>query len=218
MSIKVSINRPQLMISIAMWLIEKMKNKNKLNFDLEIVFDYELTDEQGNILRGLYDVDKPYKIYINPSECEDIEEGYNQLFYCGYTDDLTLFGVTLHEFSHFIVFTLFPSIYDDYRHLFPTDRFYLNEYSDATIDEEIAEAMTLYLTNPYLLKLISKKHWSFFKKYFKSPVPASAKKFYDIYLQYPMEIKLHLKNKWGIVYNIETDKFEKTHSEAIFEN
>lgn len=206
MTIKVSIRNPHSMLNSAIKLIEKLKSKNKIDFSLEIIYDYQLMEDNEPI-KGVYYND--FKIYVNPSECETDPTKYSS---CGYTNDLSLFGVTIHEFCHFLAEKIYPKMTSDYKKMFPTERFYLNDYSDYTLDDEIAEAMTLYITNPYLLKLISKDHWKFFRNYFLSPVPCTQKKFFAIYQTYHQIIKLDLQERWKISYNFEKNRFEKLKS------
>ncbi len=210
--INVTISKPQKLAIIAIDLINKFLIKNNIkDFNLEIVYDYDLKDDDEP-LRGIYYYCKPSKIFINPLNCEDHEntnavDSYK--FYCGYTKDLTLYGVIIHEFCHCIIEERFKPLTKDYCKEFSTQRLYLNDYSDNAIDDEIAEAMTLYLTNPYLLKMISKDHFNFFKKYFFSPLPSSNNKLYLIYNSFPQSIKLDLNDRWKIYYNFELNKFEK---------
>lgn len=215
MTVKLTLQNPHEVVQIATGLINKLQKINNLKFNLEIVYDYNLIDEEfpQNQLRGIYYHDTPHKIFVNPEACESIQEPHindKALYYYGYTNDLTIFGVVIHEFCHFLTNQVFQDLMEDYTYTFQTYRLYLNEYSDSCkLNEEVAENMTLYITNPLLLKMISKDHWKFFKTYFRSPTASSVKKLYQIYDLYPQSIKTHLKEKWKIVYNYQTNKFEK---------
>jgi hypothetical protein len=203
-SVNVSIRTPQNETLMAITLISKLLKVNKIDLNLEIIYDYALKE------RGLYYLSIKDKIFINPNGCEKIEDGGSKKFFLGYSNDLSMFGILIHEFVHCLNFQVFKEMTEDFKKTFPTTRLYLNAYSDENPTEEIAEAGTLYITNPFLLKLISKAHYDFFKKYFKSPIASTEKKFISIYNSYPIEVKEELKSKWHIVFNIEKNKFETT--------
>jgi hypothetical protein len=163
---------------------------------------------------GVYFPSKKYNIYINPILCknyDDVENNNNLTdpFCPGYCADLTIFGITIHEFCHLLQMAVYKTIVDDYIKAFPTNRFYLNTYCDNEIYDELAEIMTLYIINPYLLKLISNEHYKFCMKYFKSPIPCSSAKCYFIYDGFPIIVKEHLKNHWKIVYDLDKNNFVK---------
>lgn len=154
-------------------------------------------------------------IFINPDNCYSLKE-YNEdnaspenMFYIGYCCDNTIYGTVLHEFAHFLCFQVYKNLLDDYKKEFPNKRLYLNSYSNTEIDEEIANIISLYISNPYLLKLVSEKHFKFVKRYFKSPRSVSANTCYQIYQKFPIHVKNELKQKWGVIYNYEKKKFEK---------
>jgi hypothetical protein len=203
------INCPQDEILVAMALIDKLKLKNKLDFDLEIIQDFSI-EEMG----VCFPFNQPrvcnphkYKIYINPSNCENIKDDSD--FCNGHIKDLTIFGITLHEFAHILSTNIFKKFIPDYKKEFPTERLYLNDYSNHNIDDEIAELLTLYLTNPYLLKLISVNHYKFCRRFFESPISCSKQQCFKLFESFPIKCKENLKNKFGIVYNEVNKNFEK---------
>jgi len=208
MSIIIKITSESDEVFVAKILIERLQKKNNLKFNLEICFDWMLIEECG----VYYPVTHPNKIFINPTNCMPPDKGNfdkDNLFYIGYTKDLSLCGILIHEFCHFLTHRVFPSLKKDYKEKFPTTRLYLNTYSDHELDDEIAEIGTLFITNPGLLKLISKDHWKFFTQYFKSPVASSTKQMFTIYSGYPIEVKQELESKWKIVYDVHQEKFIK---------
>lgn len=211
--INFKINNIQNGAMLAAEIIKLTLSKNKIKKDIDIKYDYQIKDA------GLYYPDAdPLSLLVNPDNCKPIED-YNkgsQLFYFGYVRDSTMTGTLIHEFCHFLIFNIFwPQMKDNFKKVFPTKRLYLNEYSNTNIDEEMAETLTLYIVNPYLLKLISKEHYFFFKEYLESPVQSSSKRFRKIYEGFPYEIKEELKNKWGIVLNIATNRFVKEKVNAV---
>jgi len=209
-NIVVEVDSPIEETCAAMMLIKKLGQKNELPFDLSIAYDFDYDGE------GVYYPTtrrQRNRIFINPFRCrkqeETIRNNGEEPFCPGYTADLTLFGVTLHEFSHFLTWRIFPRMMDDFKRTFPRQRLYLNDYCNNEYYDELAEILTLYITNPFLLKLISKEHWEFCRSYFKSPVACTKQKFEHIYQGYPIHVKEHLREKWGIIYNICTEEFER---------
>jgi len=192
----------------AMVIIERLLNKNNIKMNLLIAYDYE--SEEYGVYRP-FEKGQEYRIFVNPSKCKTPDEvskqDFEEPFSPGYCADVTLFGVTIHEFCHLLQYRVYPSIIKDYGEAFPIERFNLNEYSNNEIHDELAEIMTLYIVNPYLLQMLSKKHFNFCKKYFKSPVPCTSYRCDFIYKGWPASVKEHLKKKWGIAYNICTKKF-----------
>jgi hypothetical protein len=120
---------------------------------------------------------------------------------------LTHFGVILHEFCHLLQYKVYPNIIESFLKEFPTERFYLNNYCNNEVVDELAEIMTLYLTNPYLLKRISRKHWLFCQKFFKSPIACSAQKCYNVYEMFPIMVKEHMKKHWKLTYDYNKQTF-----------
>ncbi|MFW6121271.1 MAG: hypothetical protein ACOC80_10305 [Petrotogales bacterium] len=191
----------------AMYLIAELLKKNKIDMNLKIVYDYKC-EEMGFYINQNY---MRSTIFVNPSRCKqkgELVEGTNKEHgYPGYVTDQSVFGVTIHEFCHLLQFEIFDDILSQFAKEFPTQRLYLNDYSNNEVYDELAEIMSLYITNPFLLKTISKPHWKFCKKFFKSPVACSCKRAYDIYHAFPISVKEQLKNKWGITYNEYDEKF-----------
>lgn len=192
----------------AICLIDITLEKNDINIDLAVSYDYSFDG------CGEYRPDggeDNFRIFVNPDNCiknnEDDQE--DEISYSGSPSDSSLFGVTIHEFCHVLQWQVYPNMIKHYLEEFPTERLYLNDYSNNEICDELAEIMTLYITNPYLLKIISTKHWKFCKKYFKAPVPCSLKASKNIYHGFPIRIKENLKKKWGITFDHNEEKFVK---------
>ncbi|HAT77038.1 MAG TPA: hypothetical protein DCS19_09385 [Flavobacterium sp.] len=195
----------------SMGIIEKFLNVNKIKMNLSIAYDYSMD------LMGLYipnEKDHKFRIFINPLMCKEIKQEYSLTFdgdnnFCpGSNFDRTLFSATIHEFCHLLQYQIYDTIISDYKQKFQIDRLILNDYSNVNIMEELAEIMTLYMTNPYLLKMISKEHFKFIKSYFKSPVECSMDKCMDIYKGFPITIKKFIEANWFIYYNAKLDRLE----------
>lgn len=208
--ILVEIDAPMDDTSSAIVLIERTLEKNNIKSKLSIAYDFDL-DACG----CYYPKEKSQanRIFVNPSNCktqEDIHaQNWIEPFCPGSPCDMTLFSVTIHEFCHFLQYKVYPTIIKDFSKEFPTTRFYLNQYCNNEIKDELAEIMTLYLTNPYLLRLISKPHFNFCKKYLKSPVECSLKRCVTIYNGFPIPVKEHLEKHWKIVFDADKQKFVK---------
>jgi len=199
---------------IATGIIDKLLKKNSgqkvwQKFSMDISYDYTL-DFKNASYAGVYFMSEPGKIYINPTNIDMLSDALEEESSCvGYTKDISLLGVIIHEFCHLITYEIYSNILKDYKDLFPTNRNYLNSYSDETVADEIAEAMTLYITNPYLLKMIFPAVHKFFKDHFKSPMPCSLTFMKTMYDDYPISIKHELDKKWNIVYDVKQNIFVK---------
>ncbi len=197
---QLEILHPPEQIRVAMELIEKVKRINSMNFDLTLQLDYTLSEAAG-----IYFLKEPNCIKINPFLCDD----------CGgtfaYLEDNTMFGVIMHEFSHFLTMTYFVDFKKAYLEAFPEQRLLITKYEAANIDyeEEEAEICGLFLRQPYLLKLVSKEHYKFFRAWFKSPIPCTQSTFIYTYNRLPIDLKNRLKTKWGIVVNHAEQKVYK---------
>lgn len=208
-NVVIEIANPQFELAFAIKVINLFFNKNNIKSKLSIALDYNLKEEIGSYYP--FKPEHKYRIFVNPSLCLSTDKSnYDNPFFTGYISDLTLFGVTIHEFTHFLQFVIYPNIIDDYIKKFPVNRFILNNFSDNSIYDEVAELISFYIINPYLFKLISDQHFNFFKSYFKPALPFSLSKAIRIYSSYPLHIKQHLNNIWKINLNINTGKFIKT--------
>jgi hypothetical protein len=203
---------------IAHAVIQKVLNKNgiALKHPLTIKLDFSLPDDVGGCY---YYKDDKFSIVIDPAKSNDFDETYfgrlnEELCYSGYVSDMTMIGVCLHEFAHFMCYQMFPTLTKDYTEKFPKDRLYLNEYSNTGVEEELAEIIRLYITNPLFLKLIDKSVFNFLKQYFDPPYNCSHKFSYEFYQDFPEIIKDELRARWNIIYNVKTKKFERIDSDG----
>lgn len=180
-------------------MIKTVLKKNNWDLSLEVHYDYQ-SKELGYYI---YDSAKEkYYLYVNPINCY-IENEENDDCYPQYTEDNSIFSVLIHEFVHMISFTILPKMMDSYKHCFPTKRIYINEYAAKNLSDEVAELGTLYITNPYFLKLIAYDRWKWFKTQFKPSQPCTAKFFMSIYNEWPAHIKELCASKWTVVIDQE---------------
>jgi hypothetical protein len=204
---------PPAEILIAHAIIEKFQQTNNIKFKFDLTIKLDFTIDEN--VSGFYLFkDDEFSIYIDPQNCNSATEIYfgtnnAELSNHGYIADMSMLGVTLHEFCHFLVWQVFKTLRADYIEQFPTERLFLTHYASTDIEEELVEIMRLYLTNPLFLKLINPGVFKFLKKYFKSPYPCSNKHSYEFYSDFPKEVKADLKSKWGIVYNVKLNKFQR---------
>ncbi len=170
-------------INRALKLIEKFESKNKIKFNLEIHIDLDTTN------CGYFNWGESI-IYLNPNLCS---EPKNSAY--GYTNDYGISGVILHEFSHFLddyydLTSEYMELVDDYGHC------YLNSYSKTDLVEELAEVINLYLTNPYLLKIINTTQYLWIKSKFKSPSVCSNKEIVRKWNTWNKKTKNNCKKRW----------------------
>lgn len=198
----------------AYYIIKHFEKINKISYknDLVVKVDFALPSDGSGCY---YYIDDKFSIHINPFKCctpDNYKFGYNddEYSYPGYITDMTMFGVALHEYCHFLCWQIYPNILEEYKKEFPKDRCYVSEYTcTSDPEEELVELMHLYFENPMFLKLLNNKIFLFFKRRFKSPCVCSHKNAFEFYKTFPEDIKYELKNRWKIVYNIDTKKFER---------
>jgi hypothetical protein len=212
MHIEIAIEKLHQETYMALHLIEILLVKNKINRVLRLCYDFTAVNEGGYY----YPLIRTNTIFVNPDNCinmareyKDEDDSKENIFYFGYTCDKSIFGAVLHEFSHFLCYQVYKTLVDDYKREFPNKRLMLDNYSNSGLEEELANIMMLYISNPYLLKLVDERHFKFLKGYFKSPVSSSNNSCFHIYEKFPMHVKNNLKEKWNIIYNYKTKKFEK---------
>ena len=160
-------------------IIDNLNRINNFNYCDEIILNYDLD------LAGEFFDDENKKIYVNPDNCD-------------YSGEYSVYYVCIHEFGHMLDYKL--KMADKFKETFPekSDHLYINSHSRVNRDEELAELITLYITNPYMLRLISKKHWQFLKKFFKSPTPCSEFTFVKLYKKYSKTCTDNFKRRHGI--------------------
>jgi hypothetical protein len=190
---------PPQQIKVAGELIETIKKRNKFTYEITLQLDYNMPEDSGE-----YNSKIPNVIKINPYLCT-VAETFS------YLEDNTIFGVIMHEFSHFLSMTYFVDFQKNYLEAFPETRLLLTKYEAANedYDEEIAEVMSLFIRNPYLLKIISKDHYKFLNTWFISPVPCTSKRFIYMFNKLPIDCKNRLRTKWGIIVNHAEQKVYK---------
>lgn len=81
--------------------------------------------------------------------------------------DTTITGVLIHEFAHYIHYTYY---YDILLKSFKRYKEPLIHFREMDIDEDIAESIRLFITNPTLLQEGRPKRFKILSKYFKSLV------------------------------------------------
>jgi len=173
--------------------IEHINEFEKINPDikfrrLKLRFRYDMKSS------GEFEDSNPNTISINPGRCDK-------------TGEFSFFRICIHEFSHLLDKKL--KIDKQYKQCLLNATLYLTNYAKKThcVTEEIAEIISCYLLNPYLLKLISIKHYDFISKFFKSTVPCTKEYFLSIYERYSPKYRNSIIKKYGI--NIDNNKIYK---------
>jgi len=182
-------------ITSSIKLIEQFQEINKTNTKIKVKIDYDTPDA------GYYYDSEPNNLYVNPSHCN-----FNvDCISIGYTESRHILSTIIHEFAH-----LLDHKYEIlYKYEIFTEQYgncLINDYCETNLFEEIAELIVLYITNPYLLYVISIKHYNFFKQLFKSPTSCGPKTFIKIRKKWDDEIKQECCDRWGI--NVENDTIQ----------
>ena len=161
-------------------LVEKFEKVNtELKFTkLKVVFKYDMKS-----VGEFYD-ETPNTILVNPNRC-------NQ------TGEYSFYLICLHEWAHLLdkKFKMWKVYKEEYKN----NQLNITKYAECCdMIEQLAEIIVLYLTNPYLLKLISYKHFKFVKGYFKSPTPCTPDFFAGEYEKFSQGYPNKIWNKYGI--------------------
>lgn len=187
-STKVSIYNYGTSLNRGIRLLERFKNINSVSFRLDIKIDFSEPD----LGRLNYDP-KDRVIYVNPSKCEN--KDFNDLL--GHPADCSVYSTLVHELSHFID-QKYKLGTEYYLKNWGLKRLIVTNYSKEDIREELADILTIYLTNPYYLKLIDKERYCWLKSKFKSPTPCGYQTFLKLYNRWPKK----LQDKFCTDYNI----------------
>lgn len=170
----------------AIRLIDKLLSKNDFNFKYLLNLDYKMKDF------GQFDPQEANSIYINPAAFYDTKKELPHAKY--FTTDFSIFAVSIHEFSHLLDAKL--NILDKYKVKFP-ERLILNDNSQTDRREELAEIMSLYILNPYMLRLIDKPRYNFMRTIFLSPTPCLKTDFIVKWNRWSDRIRELCFRRWG---------------------
>lgn len=196
LEIKIIVVSPAKQIKKALILIEKFRNKNNIPFNkLNLKFDNEDKDLGHYFYKSNI---KSCTIFINPEQCYRQE----MLGFKNHPDDLSLSSVTIHEFSHFLDDIL--NIEKQYKKMsFTKSKFYINVWSKYSKIEEIAEMISLFILNPYLLKLIDIERFEFLKNKMKlkTVLQCNTIGFFKIYKEWCPEAKKDIRERFHLIIN-----------------
>ena len=110
---------------------------------------------------GLYYIKKGNReLIINLNKCHLSTLNKNSC----YISDKTITGVTIHEFAHYLHYTLY---YNEILKKFKRLKEALIHFREMDIEEDIAESIRLFITNPTLLQEGRPKRYKILSKYFK---------------------------------------------------
>lgn len=140
-------------ITSALEVINKFQKINDTNFRLKILLDHDEKANAGYYYEG-------GEIFVNPMNCEPNTFGN--------PEGNSIGNVIIHEFCHYLdrrykIFNKYFSYCEEYGQLF------LTKYAEDSLEEEIAELLTVYLLNPYILKKHDPERYKWFSKFFKTP-------------------------------------------------
>lgn len=187
-STKVSIYNYGTSLNRGIRLLERFKKINGLNFQLDIKIDFSEPD------LGRFNYDPlDQSIYVNPVKCEN--KKFNDLL--GHPTDCSVYATLIHETGHNLdrKYFLVPNYHQKNRGL---KRLIGGDFDTSDIREELADILTIYLTNPYYLKLIDKERYCWLKSKFKSPTPCGYQTFLKLYNRWPKKVQ----DKFCTDYNI----------------
>ncbi len=185
---KISIHTYGKSLRKAIKLIDKFKKINNMNFNLEIKLDFDEED------LGRFDYSGKSIIFINPVNCALNNKKYNKREGSPWSN--SIMSTVMHEFSHLL---------DDRLSMLPQYTLkkqelrglVLSKYSNEPC-EELAEIGTLFLINPYLIKLLDNERYKWLKSYYKSPTPCGKKTFFNYYNSWSSKIKKRFRDKFNI--------------------
>lgn len=178
----------------------EVENNKQLDKFIELVDSFENINSKKMTMRSLkirfkYDMkssgefwdSRPNSLTINPTRCDK-------------TGEWSFFNILVHEFSHLIdnKFKICPHYVTKFSD--KKSKLHLTNYAKRCKDpvEELAEIISLYLRNPYLLKLISMSHYTFISRFFKPTVPCNHDYFLSQYELCSPRYKKTLTKKYGI--------------------
>lgn len=149
--------------------------------NLKIKFKYDLKAS------GEFDDRKPNSICVNPNRCDN-------------TGEFSFYLICIHEWAHLLdrKFKMLRQYKKDF--LKKDNHLILTTYAkrEREDSEELAEIIVLYMTNPYLLKLISQKHFDFVAGYFKSPIECTKEHFEKLFETYSQRYKKSIIKRFNI--------------------
>ena len=121
---------------------------------------------------------------------------YNTMYY---PYDLRMNNVVIHEYCHFL-----DDIYDilDKYKKQNFNKFFIKYINEK---EEIAELLTIFVLNPYLLKILDLNRYKFFSNMFKPINPCSIESFFREYSKWSEHDKMVFRK----IYKLKIDVKKK---------
>ncbi len=190
LSPKVYIKTPPKEIQVAFKLIDKFLKLNKIvipTFDL--IIDCSI-DSFGVFYPGTTE------IHVNIDLINNLEP--ERIHSRRYIDQYNLDGVVLHEFCHYFLDQYKNKLLDDFTEEFKEEKNFLNYNSSLSVEEYFVESLCIYLTNPFLLKLVEGFLFDFYSERFKSPTPCTKVFFIKTYDSWNDDVKNQLEKIWKI--------------------
>ena len=184
---KIVVESPEKDILDAIKLIDKFLQLNNITFKYSININHSLD------CHGVFYPEKENEICVNPSFLakSSIREVHDKK----YSMDYSLFGVSVHEFTH--AFSEKHGLNEEYKKLFK-EKTIINSNCLTYRFEELAELFSLYLVNPYFLKHIALEPYNFLKEKYISPTPTIKASFLGAWRKWGQAARHQCKSKWGI--------------------
>lgn len=186
-------------MNIGLNMLNRIIKKNNYDIDLNVELDLS-TKNFG------YYFWQDNVIYVNPIECVK-SKWYDK---DGHPENITEATVMLHEFAHLITYkNKWLNLYCDY--VLENGHYQVTDYAKDSEDEneELAELMTVYFTNPYFIKISNPKLYIWLRDVLKlvSPTSCNFATFKKMYDKWPKNKRIEFLDKWSL--SIENNQLTK---------
>ena len=188
---KIVIIHPDKEIVDATKLIDRFLKKNNIKIKYSVEINSRMTDAYG-----IFDPNdgNHTKITINPSLL--INDPPTRPFGKRFCYDRSLFGIIIHEAMHMIDNKF--DLVKDYKKNNDINKCILNINSKENAFENLAESLTLYVTNPYFLRHINKEVYQYWSSLFHSPTRVSKTSFIRAWKDWDKRLREECIKKYGI--------------------
>lgn len=165
----------------------------------KLIISWDFDDhELGYYLYGKRVSKHKCEIFVNPRNCVMVStKGYDN-----HPENNTISAVILHEFSHYIEHLYgLTKQYAKLEGTFKPKILMVTSTSSTCLEEEMAEMVSLFICNPYLLKVIDPDRYKWLRKIIKSPTPCTAANFFKSFSNWCPEAKKECRDKFKLLIN-----------------
>lgn len=171
-------------------LIGEFHRRNSFFINTKILLDFSLKH-----LGKVKNKEKPWdwNIYINPFNCHNEDDEYLK----GHPADCGFVSTAIHEFGHLLNYKL--NLISKYKATeFKQKHLYLTDQAKENYDEELADMISLFIINPYCLKIISQEKFDWLSSEITSPSACTKRKFKTFYNKWKVEVQKEFSKKYKI--------------------